>query len=92
MQAGHGIGGRTNRILFNEDIVRTQCGGCNIYAYGKLDEFGDKLCKEIGTAKYKRILRDKHIPLKRTEQQLIDLELEFKTKAKLLAEEKGQQL
>jgi len=25
MQAGHGIGGRSNAVLFNEDIVRPQC-------------------------------------------------------------------
>ena len=91
IQAGHGLSGRTNRILFNEDIVRPQCYGCNINQHGKLDDFGVKLIEEIGN-KYHEILRDKYIPLKYTEQQLIDLEQEFKVKAKLLAEEKGQQL
>lgn len=88
IQAGHGIGGRSNNVLFNEDIVRPQCYGCNVAQYGKLDEFGAKLRKEIGK-KYDKYLKEKHLEKHYTEQELIDMEQEFKAKAKLLAEEKG---
>lgn len=30
LQAGHLVGGRGNAVLFDEEIVNAQCGGCNI--------------------------------------------------------------
>ena len=47
MDAGHGIPGRMNSILFNEDIVNAQCQNCNRYGGGELQM-------------YKRILIDIH--------------------------------
>jgi hypothetical protein len=82
------MSGRTNRILFNEDVVRPQCYGCNINQHGRLDDFGVKLIKEIGS-KYHEILKDKYTPLKYTEQELKDMEQEYKQKALELAESKG---
>ncbi len=80
MQAGHGIGGRTNNILFNEDVVRPQCYSCNIMHYGKLDEFGEKLRKEIGS-KYNEALKNKYKEKHFTESELKLLEAQYKIMA-----------
>jgi len=78
-------------VLFLEDVCRPQCYGCNVCQYGKLDEFGLKLRKEIGS-KYDKYVKDKYKEKHYTEKELIDLEEKFKAKAKLLAEEKGLNL
>lgn len=88
MQAGHGIGGRSNSVLFNEEIVRPQCYGCNICQSGKLDEFGLKLREEIGN-KYDQALKSKYDAKQYTEQELIDLEKFYKDKSHEIADEKG---
>jgi hypothetical protein len=38
-QAGHFIAGRTNAILFDEDIVHLQCFGCNVCNHGEQLEY-----------------------------------------------------
>lgn len=38
-QAGHFIAGRTNGVLFNEDIVHLQCYGCNVCNHGEQLEY-----------------------------------------------------
>ena len=38
-QAGHFIAGRTNAILFDEDIVHLQCYGCNVCNHGEQLEY-----------------------------------------------------
>lgn len=86
-QAGHGIGGRTNSVLFEEDIVRVQCYGCNVCQYGKLDEFGAKLRNEIGII-YDHILKGKHEVKIFTELELKEMEETYKRKAKELAQQK----
>ena len=52
MQAGHGIGGRNNSVLFMEEVVRPQCAGCNLWGGGKYSIFAEKLIKEYGSKRY----------------------------------------
>jgi hypothetical protein len=33
-QAGHAIGGRTNSVLLDVDIIRPQCVACNVFRRG----------------------------------------------------------
>ena len=47
LQAGHAIAGRSNAILFDEDLVNAQCITCNQHYHGK-------------PKKYKAILIDRH--------------------------------
>ena len=88
MQAGHGISGRTNNVLFNEDLVRPQCYGCNIMQYGKLDEFGEKLRKEIGS-RYSEALKSKYQEKHFTELELKSLEEQYKRMAMDYSEKKN---
>lgn len=47
IQAGHYIAGRTNALLFDEDIVFGQCSACNIWKHGEQLEFHYAL-KKLG--------------------------------------------
>jgi NinG protein len=48
LHAGHGIGGRTGSVLFDEELIRPQCPGCNIFRHGQYGIFAAKLIKEHG--------------------------------------------
>lgn len=56
MQAGHGIPGRNNAVLFLEEVVKPQCVGCNVFGRGKYPIFTSKLIKELGMEEYDRVL------------------------------------
>jgi hypothetical protein len=47
-QAGHAIPGRNNAVLFDEDLVKVQCEGCNVWKRGNHHIFTAKLIKEHG--------------------------------------------
>lgn len=66
MQAGHGIGGRNNAVLFMEEVIRPQCAGCNIWGRGKYSIFAEKLIGEYGAKKYAHLvfMSNKPNPLK----------------------------
>lgn len=48
LQAGHGLSGRGNSILFDIDLVKPQCPRCNLFLGGNYDAFHTKLIKEHG--------------------------------------------
>lgn len=52
IQAGHGIGGRNNAILFSEELVRPQCIICNRFKRGNYSVFTKKLIEELGLERY----------------------------------------
>jgi Bacteriophage Lambda NinG protein len=51
MQAGHAIGGRHMAVLFDEEIIRPQCVGCNIMKRGNYPVFATRLIREHGAAR-----------------------------------------
>jgi hypothetical protein len=88
MQAGHGFSGRGNSILFNLDIIRPQCYGCNICNSGKLDIFTFRLRKEHGDKKYNELWALRDVQRKYTIPELQEMIYDFKTKIKKLEKEK----
>lgn len=48
LQAGHGIGGRTAGILFDDEITKAQCVNCNYFKKGNYEAFVPKLIAEKG--------------------------------------------
>lgn len=70
MQAGHGFSGRGNSILFELDIIRPQCYGCNCCNSGKLDIFTYKLRKELGEKRFNELWQQKQKTKKFTIQEL----------------------
>jgi hypothetical protein len=61
MQAGHAFSGRRNSILFELDLIRPQCYGCNCCNSGKLDVFTYRLRNELGKKRFEELwcLRDR---------------------------------
>lgn len=84
MQAGHGLAGRGNSILFEEDVVRPQCYGCNICASGRLDDFTYRLRLELGEERFEELYIQKSKPKKYTIPDLKELHLSYKEKVKEL--------
>ncbi len=55
-QAGHGISGRSNAVLFMIEVVRPQCVGCNVFGRGKQSIFTMKLIQEMGMEEYESLI------------------------------------
>ena len=66
MQAGHGIPGRNNSVLFDTDVVRVQCVGCNYFGHGQYKIFTNKLIEELGSERFSNILVADALPKKMT--------------------------
>lgn len=66
LQAGHGIGGRNNAVLFMEEVVRPQCRGCNIFAHGRYAVFTRKLIDELGMERYDELVKESNKSVKYT--------------------------
>jgi hypothetical protein len=88
MQAGHGLSGRGNSILFDEEIVRPQCPQCNIFMHGNPDVFHMKLIKEFGEYFFERKLREKNTVKKFTQSELRELYEHYSKEVEKLLEVK----
>lgn len=51
MHAGHFVQGRRPSILFELDIIRVQCVGCNRFRHGNLNVFTPLMIQHIGLDK-----------------------------------------
>jgi len=79
MQCGHGLGGRGNSILFDEEICRPQCMQCNIFKGGNYDVFHAKLIEENGLEWFKAKLKQKQQTKQFTRKELEVLYEKYKT-------------
>lgn len=52
LHAGHGIGGRSNAILFDEEIVHAQCVSCNYHKKGNYELYIPILIERHGQEWY----------------------------------------
>jgi hypothetical protein len=68
LQAGHGISGRGNSILFEIAVIRPQCVACNLYKHGNYEVFIPKLIKEIGIKAYEDFVTMSKKPRKLTKE------------------------
>ena len=82
MQAGHGIGGRSNAVFFLEAIVKPQCKGCNIFKRGNYTVFTKNLIKEIGLDEYEEIEAVAKEIVKYTISDLLELERWYSSQIK----------
>jgi hypothetical protein len=78
MQAGHGIGGRGNAILFEERVVRPQCVGCNIFGRGQYRIFTRKLIAELGLKEYDELVKQADTLKKLMETDLKEIYEKYK--------------
>lgn len=61
LQCGHFIGGRSNAVLFNEEVVRSQCVHCNIFMRGNYQEYTVRMIDEVGRKKVDDLMRLKNV-------------------------------
>ena len=78
MEAGHGIGGRTNSILFDESIVRPQCRQCNIFKHGNYEIFHLRLIDEKGAEWFEKKVNQKFVSKSFTPQELEEIIEKYK--------------
>lgn len=84
LQAGHGIAGRNNAVLFMEEIVKPQCVGCNIYGRGKSSIFTEKLIDELGMERYAELVRKSNEVVQYKVNDYLEIEKFYKHKLELL--------
>ena len=84
MQAGHGIGGRGNYVLFLEEVIKPQCAVCNIHRMGNYQVFIPKLIEEYTIEEFQEWVRESRKPLKRTKADYVALVYELQERLKEL--------
>lgn len=60
LQAGHFVPGRGNAVLFDEEGVRSQCAGCNIWHHGNPSAYWEKMIDTVGVEKTREIANRRH--------------------------------
>jgi hypothetical protein len=80
LHAGHFVGGRTNAVLFNEEIVKPQCLVCNVFLNGNYGRYTLKMVDQHGREKVEEFLALKHQVRKYTRAELEDLIESYKGK------------
>ena len=83
-QAGHGIGGRGNYVLFLEEIIKPQCGKCNVLMSGNYERFVPKLIDMYTREQYDDWVIESRKPLKRTKVDYVRLVYELEARLKAL--------
>jgi hypothetical protein len=61
LQAGHFIDGRSNSVLFVEDLVHIQCYHCNCVLSGNKDNYAPYMIKRYGIAQVEKMYLLKHM-------------------------------
>lgn len=84
LHAGHFIGGRTNAVLFNEEIVKPQCLTCNVFLGGNYGPYTLKMLDLHGREKVEEFMALKHKPMKYMRTDIEELICCYKQKLELL--------
>lgn len=87
LQAGHFVGGRTNALLYDEEIVHTQCARCNILLKGNYQAYTLFMLTKHTEEEIQELLSRRNITLKLTTEDHLRLALEFKNKTEALLED-----
>lgn len=77
ISAGHGIPGRTNAVLFMEEVTKPQCFICNIRRNGYYRVFTPKLIAELGEAEYDRLAKIAQGTVKYTPWEYLEIEQKY---------------
>jgi hypothetical protein len=91
IQAGHAIGGRSNAVLFDTEIIRPQCVHCNVFMRGQYPIFTLKLIKEHSAEWFERKLNDSRQIIKMYREDYEQLIADFTLKTQQLSVEKRSQ-
>jgi hypothetical protein len=83
--AGHFVPGRKNAVLFNPEVVRPQCVGCNIFLGGAYHAYTLRMVDELGREKVDELLALKHQVKKFTRMDLEEMIQAYRQKLEALA-------
>lgn len=88
--AGHLVSGRSNNVIFDEQIVHGQCAGCNNYKSGAVWEYTQFMRKKGHSyEEIEEMQNRKNVIKKYTKEELKDLKKYYKAEADRLIKEKG---
>lgn len=89
--AGHLVPGRTNKIIFDEQIVHGQCVYCNKFKAGAVWEYVQFMRKKYGLSyeEIEEMQNRKHVIKKFTKEELKELKNVFKSEFERISKEKG---
>ena len=87
LQAGHFIGGRTNAVLFQEEIVKPQCLMCNVFLRGNYGRYTLKMIDLHGREKVEEFMSLKHQVVKYTRSDIEELIEKYKSRLSTLDQE-----
>lgn len=73
LQCGHFVSRNNSATRYFEDNLRVQCAGCNVWGRGRYDIFADKLLKELGVKRFKKLLEKGRSIHQLTIQELQDI-------------------
>lgn len=77
-QAGHFIAGRTNALLFDEDIVHGQCYACNVCNHGEQLEYYYYMKKRYSEEQILEMRKLRYKTVKYTEEDLIEIAKKYR--------------
>lgn len=77
-QAGHFIDGRGASVLFHEDLVHTQCYGCNVSKSGNKDAYTPRMIGLYGLKKVEEFWLLKNEVHQWTQEELEGIRDEYK--------------
>lgn len=87
LQAGHFIGGRTNSILLDEDLVHAQCYGCNVGRGGAYVEYFVWMEEQYGREMIDVFRGRKAVTLKMTDVDWLHEQVYWKKRTQMLIDE-----
>ena len=73
LQCGHFVSRNNSATRYDLDNLRVQCAGCNVWGRGRYDIFADKLLKELGVKRFKKLLEKGRSTHQLTIQELQDI-------------------
>ena len=79
-QAGHFIAGRTNALLFDEDIVHLQCYACNVCNHGEQLEYYYYMKRHYTEDQILEMRKLRSTTVKYTPEDLIEIAKKYKEK------------
>jgi hypothetical protein len=83
--AGHFVPGRTNSVLFHEEITNEQCPKCNLWLGGNYQAYTLYMLDKYGREKVDEFLQLKHQVRKYTTSELEEMIGKYKQKLSELA-------
>jgi len=81
IHAGHWLGGRKGKNLFEEHACAGQCAGCNLWASGNQTKYEAFMVEHYGHEEMDRIVLQANTPYTYTIDELVEIEARYKAMA-----------